>query len=388
VIPGVFLISLFAASSIAQPGQSAGSRLTQAAEEAGFEVRSLKLAEPVPARSRYTFTSLEYEDPYLVELREKYHLKKIIAKATDEWTAQQLLKEWVYRRIPGGQPESSPNSALEILERASKGEQFYCTYYAITYVECAQALGWQARKIGVDRKHPGGYQLGSSHHGVAEVWSNQFCKWILMDSQSNLHFEKDGVPLNAYEIRAEWIGNQGKNVDHVVGAPPHTFEKNPAMVWSVPDSDEIATYYWLYVQDSALVSSPDSQFLLLEDEHNAGEIWFQNDGELGHSQFHNAYLKNRFEPTDRIEDLYWSVGIVEADVAEVRSGRIQLQLDTYCPNFANYQVTIDGATWKETDSVYQWDLKTGWNTLGLRTVNRAGVTGPETAFVMLLEKNP
>ena len=380
--------SLAVASLMAQPTQSTRTRLSQAAVEAGFKVRSLKLAEPIPARSRYPFTSFDYDDPHLVELREKYHLKTIMAGAADEWTAQQLLKDWVYRRIPGGQPKSSPDNALEILERASKGGQFYCTYYAITYVECAQALGWQARKIGVDRKHPGGYQLGSSHHGVAEVWSNQFCKWVLMDSQSNLHFEKDGVPLSAYEIRAEWIGNQGENVDHIVGAPPHTSEKNPAMVWSVPDSDEIATYYWLYVQDSALVGSTDSKFLLLEDDYNAGEIWFQNDGELGHSQFHNAYLKNRFEPTDRVEDLYWSVGIVETDVTEVSSGMIQLQLDTYCPNFANYQVSIDGATWKETDPTCRWDLKAGWNTLGLRTVNRAGVTGPETAFIMLLERDP
>jgi len=375
-------------SSLAQSGPAIREELTRAVEKAGFEVRSFKSNEPGARHSRYPFESFEFTDPRLVELREKYHLEGVIKGASDEWTAQQLLKDWVYRRIPGGTPVSGPGTAMEILDRAAKGEKFYCTYYAITYVEAAHALGWQARKIGVDRKHPGGYLLGSSHHGVAEVWSNQFCKWVLMDSQSNLHFEKEGVPLNAYEIRAEWLLNEGDDVDHIVGAPPHTIEKNPAMVWSVPDSDEIATYYWIYVQDSVLVNSTDSKFLLLEDEHNVGEIWFQNDGELGHTQFHNAYLKNRFEPTNRIDDLYWTVGIVEMEVAGSERGLVHLKLGTYCPNFTAYQKTSDGATWQKTEQTLDWPLKSGWNTLGLRTVNSAGVTGPEGAIVLLLERQP
>lgn len=160
------------------------------------------------------------------------------------------------------------------------------------------------------------------------------------------------------------------------------------MVWSVPDADEIATYYWLYVQDTAAVSSADSRFLLLEDEHNVEEIWYQNDNTQGHSQFHNAYLRNRFEPTDRIEDLYWTVGIVELEVGEIDAGTIRLNLDSYCPNLAAYQSTIDGATWQETEPSFVWFLESGWNTLGLRTVNLAGVTGPETVFVLLLKASP
>lgn len=370
----------------AQSESGAKGQLLQAAEKAGFKVRSFKSHEPIARHSRYPFTSFEYTDPHLGQLREKYHLKSIIQGAADEWSAQQRLKDWVYRKIPGGDPKSSPSNALEILEKAEKGERFYCTFYAITYVECAHALGWQTRKIGVDRKHPGGYQLGSSHHGVAEVWSNQFCKWIVMDAQSNLHFEKEGVPLSAYEIREEWLRNQGKDVDHIVGAPPHTFEKNPAMVWSVPDADEIATYYWLYVQDTAMVGLADSRYLLLEDEHNAGEIWYQNDGALGHSQFHNAYLTNRFEPSQLLDDLYWTVGIVELEVAEVRPGEIALRLNSYCPNLAEYQISIDGAGWEMTGPDLIWSLKSGWNTLGLRTLNSGGVSGPETAFVILLEE--
>ena len=362
--------------------------LKRAAEEAGFNVRSIKTVLPEIRNSNYPFTSIDYDDPRLVELRNKYPLQQVVAGAPDEWTAQQLLKDWVFRQIPGGQPTSSPNDALEILRRASEGEQFYCTFYAITYIECALALGWQARKIGVDRKHPGGYQQGSSHHGVSEVWSNQFCKWVLIDCQSNLHFEKDGVPLNALEVRSEWLSDQGAEVDHMVGAPPHKFEQNPAMVWSVPDSDEIATYYWLHVQDTAVFTPGKTRFLLLEDAHNVGEVWFQNDTELGHSQFHSAYLKNRFEPTGRLDDLYWSVGVVDTRSIRVSPGTIHFQLDTYCPNLSGFEMSTDGANWRSTEEALDWSLSQGWNTLGLRTKNDAGVTGPETVLLLLLEPKP
>jgi hypothetical protein len=153
----------------------------------------------------------------------------------------------------------------------------------------------------------------------------------------------------------------------------------------VPDADEIATYYWLYVQDSASFSSDHSKFLLFEDEHNIDEIWYQNNQTFGHSQFHNAYLNDRFELTDRIQDVYWTVGIVEIEVIAVNSGAIHLELDSYCPNFAKFEMTVDGAEWKEVGPELNWKVKSGWNTLGLRTVNRAGVSGPETAFVVLLE---
>ena len=168
-------------------------RLTAAATAAGFQVRNVKADIPSAVHSGLSFTTLGYEDKLLKTLRERYQLMKLVAPARDEWTAQLMLNEWVHKAIPGGTPGVITNHALDILEFAFQGETFYCTQYAITYVECALALGWQARKIGIDRKH-GPEGLGSTHHGVAEVWSNQFRKWVVVDPQSNLHFENEGAP--------------------------------------------------------------------------------------------------------------------------------------------------------------------------------------------------
>lgn len=364
----------FAAVAVTASGEllpstlSTGAELARAAEAAGFRVEAVAADLPVAVRPRFPFTTFDYGDPVLSALREEFPLEDLVRDTQDEWTAQLRLKDWVFRQIPGGTPKSSPRTAPEILRLAAQGERFWCTYYAITYTEAAHALGWQARKIGVDRKH-GPEGMGSTHHGAVEIWSNRFRKWVLIDAQSNLHFEKEGMPLSAWEVRAEWLKDRGARVDHVVGAPPHTRKQNPAMVWSVPDEDEIATYYWLYI------------------ETNADEIWYQNGSAAGSGRVHIGYTKNQFLPTQRVEDAYWTVGVVEAQIVASKDRVIRLRLDSYCPNLEAFQVSRDGATWQNAQdpASVEWPLQAGWNTLRLRTIGSRGVTGPETSLVLRLE---
>src|SRR5688572_5469625 len=103
-----------------QPGPLSVECVTAAASAAGFKVREVTANIPAAARSRFRFVPFKYDDPRLGALREKYGLEKLIAGAPDEWTAQLRLKEWIYERIPGGNPVSSPSSAQEILELAAK----------------------------------------------------------------------------------------------------------------------------------------------------------------------------------------------------------------------------------------------------------------------------
>jgi hypothetical protein len=281
-------------------------RLTKAARQAGFKVRELKADLPVAVRSHVPFVTASYTDESLVTLRRRYPLEKLAIGGRDEWQSQLLLKEWVHKAIPPGSPLVSYNNALEIHEHAARGATFWCTHYTITYAECAAALGWQVRKIGVDRKH-GPEGMGSSHHGVAEVWSNQFRKWVVIDAQSNLHFEKAGVPLSAWEIRAEWLKDGGKSVDHVVGVPPKALKKNPAIAWWDRPEDETSVYFWMYLENRLMAakgSDAPQQLILPQDEANTHLIWYQNgDPESKGGELHQGYLRNRFLPTQHIEDV-------------------------------------------------------------------------------------
>jgi hypothetical protein len=299
-----------------EPGPLSRERIAAATRQAGFHVRDVKADIPQVIRPSLPFFPAEYDDETLARLRKKYQLERVVAAGRDEWSSQLLLKEWVHKAIPGGTPAVSYDNALEILEHAARGEPFWCTHYTITYAECAAALGWQVRKIGVDRPH-GPEGMSSSHHGVAEVWSNHFRKWVVIDAQSNLHYEEAGIPLSAWEIRAEWLKDAGRSVNHIVGVPPHAVKKNPVMSWWHFTEDETSTYFWLYVENRVLAPEKDSdqkaQLLLPQDGANAGLIWYQNgEPETKDSELHIGYLRNRFVPTQRIEDVYWTVGVVEA----------------------------------------------------------------------------
>ena len=372
-----------------EPGPLSAGRLVDGAAAAGFLAREVITDLPEVKSSRFAFATSDYHDELLEELRRRYRLEEVVAAGEDEWNRQLLLKDWVAGKITNGNPTVEARDALEILENAAAGKKFYCTYFAITYMQCAQALGWQARKLGVDRLH-GPDSLGSSHHGVAEVWSNRFAKWVVIDAQSNLHFEKDSFPLSAWEIRAEWLKNQGRDVDHVVGVPPDARRKNPAIVWwERADEDETACYFWIYVSDNAV--NWDEQgaagFIFPRDSANAGLTWYQNDYQNNRSIPHTGYRKKLFRSTERLEDAYWTVGLVEAGIDSAAGGKLFLGLESYCPNRTGYEATFDGKTWETVADERQlaWPVKKGWNRLGLRTASRGGVKGRKTSVRLLLE---
>jgi hypothetical protein len=365
-------------------------RLRETAEAAGFRVLDIRTDIPVSIRSHLPFFTIDYNDQRLRGLLVKFQLQKIVEAAKDEWTAQLLLREWVHRSIPNGSPKSDVTHADDILDKAARGETFWCTHYAITYVECALALGWQARRIAVDRKH--GLEEGASsvHHGVAEIWSNRFRKWAVVDAQSNLHFEKKGVPLSAWEIRAEWLKNQGADVDHVVGVAPNASRKNPAIVWWQRSEDETSAYFWLYLENRAVGNEEGefSRLILPSDEANRSAIWYQNDESAVGSQIHMGYRKNLFVPTSRIDDVYWTVGVVEAAPVDASGGMIWFNLDSYCPNRLGYEFSTDAGIWKpvEDEQKLKWALKPGWNSLRLRTLSQGQITGPPMTLLLCLEK--
>ena len=121
--------------------------IERAAGAAGFRVKAVQMNVPRAVRPRLPFVPFDFDDPLLEGLRREHRLSEVAGDSRDEWTRQLKLKDWIFRQIPGGNPRHSPRNALEVLRLAAKGEKFYCTQYAITYVECAQALGWPKSRV-------------------------------------------------------------------------------------------------------------------------------------------------------------------------------------------------------------------------------------------------
>jgi hypothetical protein len=378
-------LSIGVGRSTDQPLLTAGS-LKHAANLAGFAVTAVEFVSPRPVRPRHEFASLRYDDARLEALRARFKLDALVATAADEWSAQQILKDYVYRSIPDGQegPVRAVD-AMDILERARRGEEFFCTQFAITYVEAALSLGWRARRLAVDRRQAPD-ENESTNHGIAEVWSNQFVKWVAIDAQSNVHYEKAGVPLSAREVRAEWLRNAGADVVPMIGTPARPVARGIRW-WNREGESETAAYFWIAVYDDAVFRDDvDSARLIFpQDSANASLVWYQNqpDGDAG--RVHSAYRLGRFLPTFSWDDAYWTIGVVETRLVSASGGRVLLDFDVYSPNPPSFEVALNGGGWQRI--LYPsiaWKLQAGENDLRVRVSTARGVSGPETRLRLVL----
>src|SRR3989441_7998945 len=174
----------------------------------GGRKTTVKEADVLPfVESDYTkrFKFDSYDNPKLKELREKYKLDEVVAAGKDEFDKQVLLNDWVHAQFKKfGRPSANPKGALEILKCVEEGHTFFCAHYADTLCSAAASLGWVDRTLAL-RRHQDYPNAGSPEHSTTEIWSNQYRKWIMLDPTGNLVVEKDGLPLNGFEIRTEWF---------------------------------------------------------------------------------------------------------------------------------------------------------------------------------------
>lgn len=181
-----------------------------------------------------------YENPnakYLQAFRAKYHLDSLIRESRDEYDAMLRLGAWLGTRwdhgtdmVPGGNTVCNP---VAVVQAGERGAKFWCEIAAKTTVHAATALGWQARLVTASRD---GYTW---EHAVAELWSNRFNKWFVMDTDFNVVYENSGIPLSAFELSR--IGEQLKNKGQL------TVRSIAEQKKSLPLADLILFYNYVHI---------------------------------------------------------------------------------------------------------------------------------------------
>ncbi|MCM8815554.1 MAG: transglutaminase-like domain-containing protein, partial [Candidatus Omnitrophica bacterium] len=148
-------------------------------------------------------------------LRSMYGLDDVVKNGKTELERFVLLRNWARHTAEKGWDWGTsmwcpPWDALVVLATNKQPVALcMCTHYSTIFVQCAIALGYTARHVILD------------HHCVAEVWSDQFGKWVLMDTgnsqnpEMNYHLEHNGIPLNALEIRNLWKSGKSKEIRFV-----------------------------------------------------------------------------------------------------------------------------------------------------------------------------
>jgi hypothetical protein len=370
---GAFVLFILFGSPAPSPGAPPDDdSLKQGATvDLGGKKATLKKLVDLPyVESKYTklFKFDSYDNPKLKSLRERYKLDDVIAPGKDEFEKQILLMYWVNDRFTKfGRPTSEARGALDVLTAVENGHTFYCTHYCDVLISGSASLGWVDRAIGL--KRPNDLGEGFWEHSVTEIWSNQYRKWVLLDPLFALYAMKDGVPLNAYELRQEWYYNEGKNVIFVVGKDRKEYRKAdlPISRGHFPGYGNLeinlSTFHLYafirYFPNANLMDAPeDSEHsLIFKDQLCEGTKWEPRPG------------------PETPADVYFPIDQVALKLVPDGS-HLRARFKTLTPNFKTFMVRIDGGAWKPAGDALGWNLHEGSNRLEAKSVNMFGVEGP------------
>jgi hypothetical protein len=377
----LILVSVLAAAAL----PAAGSRAAPAGQPSSGE-RPLAIAGRDPAITAATvsgprlfepeqFQGFEdFHNPRLKRIRSEYRLDQVVAGETDEFRKLLRLRHWVNRRWPIDNDQNFSGDAFAILEKAKTGAGFHCSHCMTVQHALFTAMGFVARRLGVDRNHE---DFGKSiHHGVNEVWSNQYAKWVLLDAKYDHHFERDGVPLSALEIHDAVRADGGRGVKKVVGIE----RKEVPMEDPAAPEASVRGYWWIsyYLQQNSF-SQPhwagNNRLLIPDDAGFRQTTWYRG-GDSGLVK-HWAYGAGAFIPVRDRRELEWTPGVVELRVRQEGPRELAVDLHSATPNLQCYRVRVNGGEWRSVeDSGSRWRLKSGSNRLEARTRNLFGVEGP------------
>lgn len=307
-------------------------------------------------------------------LRTMYKLDDVVKEGKTEFEKFVLLRNWArHTAIKGWDHGISmwcpPWDALIILATNKQPIALcMCTHYSTIFTQCAIALGYTARQVILD------------HHCVAEVWSNEFEKWILMDTGSsqnpemNCHLEHNGIPLNALEIRNLWKSGKINEIKFVYA--------NPSSI-TTEEKEKFEASYFKNFRRFAIplrnnfLGNPEPGEL----EQGMSEyycdmyLWYEDSCETIESP---EYGKT----SNRISDFYWTLNQTFIDLISEEKDSLIVTLYNDTPSFSHYLIRINGNRWTKTQPQFVWNIKSGKNILEVKSINLYGLECPVSRVVI------
>ncbi|MPZ21283.1 MAG: hypothetical protein GEV06_25805 [Luteitalea sp.] len=319
----------------------------------------------------------DYYNPRVLRLRSDYNFLEAIEGEEQEFNKLLVLRHWVHRQWPIDDDQRFSGDAFAILEEARKtGAGFHCGHSMTVQQAVLTAAGYVARNLGIDRSHE---KFGRSfHHGINEVWSNDYAKWVALDAKYDLHFERDGVPLSALELHEALRESDGEGVQMVKGVDRQPIPR--------PDPEEyggrIDSYWWVsyHVRQNTFTQphfSGGSSLVIFDNNAFRQDTWYRGaDDTLAK---HWAYAAGTFIPVADRRQIEWTPGVTSLDrIRQVERGRLRVDPRSATPNFKEYRYRINGGPWQSLEGGQRidWLLREGENTLEVRTRTLFGVDGP------------
>jgi hypothetical protein len=341
--------------------------------------KTLEVNNPVfyPNTEFQSFEDLT--SPKFAHLIEKYKLDTVFHGETDEFKRILLLRHWIKSVIKISDYEKSypgEGYAEGILDHALKGQGYHCGHFMIVQNAIMNAYGYVTRTLGAGAGVKGG---PDGHHGINEIWLNQYNKWFLSDAKYDHHFEKNGIPLSALEIRDEFLKNKAADIVKVKGPDRVPFDIDPETGYSKEQNAQTYTWIEWHAFNNVFTAWPDDTTLLImyEDDFFKNNIWIWG------GKPHWAYAKPEFMKLvqDR-NKIYWTPNTIASKV-DINGKVAHIMLQSATPNLKEYQMKIlPSEEWDRVEDNFDLNLKKRKYELLLRAVNLADVSGPEHRIII------
>jgi len=330
-------------------------------------------------RSSYRF-AFQRPSKKLAYLREHWKLDEVVAAGKTDLEKFVLLRNWVRRQWPHNDAGSGVRTwdAIEILS-APPGKHGMCVHYGVTFAQCALALGYNARQIIL------------SGHYVADAWSNEYQKWVLMDVEcvQKEGWDRYGTALYWDTRRDEPMGSLDL---HRAVAENSTQDIVQKMYMTDPDGQHRLydrTYgageyrnfqRFAYPERNNYLDQlePWEEFHGQDHYHANSHLWWK-DGAL---EISPEYTWR----TNRGGDINWTVNQAAITLTATEDpGKLAVTIDTVTPNLKGFIVRVDdgkerllrgeGRDPNSRRASFTWQLKAGVNRFEARPQNVFGRDG-------------
>ncbi|HTY08962.1 MAG TPA: transglutaminase-like domain-containing protein [Candidatus Edwardsbacteria bacterium] len=318
-------------------------------EYCGKPLRSSRSFKTLYARVHKNATPLEVSECYnqqcdawewmrFCQAKDLGTLRKHIPRFADatEWRQCISCLDWTHHRFKHDAVNKAGSyDPLTIFRESQHQKRFTCQEYAVLLAAVLQAHGHPARVIVLLKN---GYQYGSGKgHWVAEVWSDHFNKWVLLDPQNNCYWKYGNMTLNAAEIRDLLVSNKTKHIK----AFSRGKESGEMESWL----DHFHAVWYYRNQDYFKRWRTDGD---VEELSNTPQLLFQD---KPRQRFNHHRTPDRLYPAMNKLNFQCAVG----------KEKLRIELNNSCVYFGRYECTINGAAWKPCASPLVLPLKRGLN---------------------------
>ncbi|GFE60836.1 transglutaminase-like domain-containing protein [Geobacter sp. AOG2] len=310
--------------------------------------------------STHPFSYQTSNERRLVELRKKYGIDKFISEKRTDFEQITEISNWVnsqWQHGTAGKFNPSNFDADDVLIQAKNGATFWCHVAAMTLIQSAASVGYQGRLVSLSKN---GY---IHEHAVAEFWSNEYQKWVMIDPDFNIWYTKNGIPLNVLEIHNAFMDKNTKDIAIVTGKhrPIHDLEERLSSLM------QYYAYFYIDMRNDWLTNHYFPGHPARSDENTL--VW----------QDKRLKVLLDFKPeVDNPDDLYWDLNrthLLFADSTRTDDG-IMVSFETNTPNYAFFDIKIDGIhTLKQSKNKFLWPIHSGDNSIEVRSVNSYGQEG-------------